>query len=355
MAEGVDVSSLGPDLVEKLRRSDPEALRDFLDACGADRQVIRSLVASVIGYKFQAEKIKMILASQRGAWWKGEPDWWQVPGRAEIDRRENAEIARVVGAYPELEYPWRKERWNFIPMEKRIVIETIGQDYAELIDKLPPRPWLANEEDMYRQLRVEERRDLESLLSKAELVEYDFRNDAQSLNRDFEKYSPNEAELRAVYQAQQERSRAEKALIAKYPGEAVADPFASPLSRNPEAVAEEKVMQDAYQRRLLEIFGAERIERGDREANENFRSIVAVVDKFKVERAQADAIYAMLNQTSAELNASETRSGTSEEYEIKKAARRLEMIEEIQGRLPPSAVDLLLKDLKWQYYWLKEP
>jgi hypothetical protein len=80
-----------------------------------------------------------------------------------------------------------------------------------------------------------------------------------------------------------------------------------------------------------------------------------VVDKFKVERAQAEAIYAMLNQTSAELNASETRSGTSEEYEIKKAARRLEMIEEIQGRLPPSAVDLLLKDLKWQYYWLKEP
>lgn len=355
MVEGVDISSLGPDLVAKLRRSDPEALRDLLDACGADPQSVRSIVTAAIGDRFRPEKIRMLMSAQGGAWWKREPDWWSVPGREEIDRREEAEVDRLVGAYPAIEYPWRQWRWSFLPKEKRVAIDAISRDYAELTKKLPPRPWLPHEEEMSIRLRAEERRDLEALLSDGELVEYDFRANAKSLGDEVGRYSPNEGELRAVYYAQREREQAKKGFLARYPGEVLSDPFAAPLSRDPRAVAEEVAIEQSYQNRLKEIFGAERLERGDREADESFRSIVAVTDKFKVERTQAEALYALLNQARAEANAPVPESVTKEEYEIGRAALRLDILEEMKRRLPPSAVDLLLQEMKWSHHWLHAP
>ncbi|CAM2788751.1 hypothetical protein RAHE111665_01175 [Rariglobus hedericola] len=295
------------------------------------------------------------MASEGGAWWKGEPDWWRVTGHEKIDRREKTEEERVVGAYPELVYPWREQRWNFLPKEKQTSIRQLDREYAEMIENLPPGPWLAEEKEMYNRLLAEKRRDVEALLSKDELAEYDFREDGQSLDREIGKYSPNEAELRAVYRAQRERERVKKELLARYPGEAFSDPFASPLSRNPKAVAEENAVEETYKNQLKEIFGAERLERGDREADKSFRSIVTVVDKFKLDRTQAEVIYAVLNQADAELKAPVTRAVSQEEYEIRKAALRLDVIEEIKGRLPANAVDLLLEQLTWEHYWLKEP
>ena len=82
---------------------------------------------------------------------------------------------------------------------------------------------------------------------------------------------------------------------------------------------------------------------------------MTVVDKFKLDRTQAEVIYAVLNQADAELKAPVTRAVSQEEYEIRKAALLLDVIEEMKGRLPANAVDLLLEQLTWDHYWLKAP
>ncbi len=353
-AAPVDVSRLDPELVRNLGAGDPVSLRDFLVACGMDREAIRWLVTCAIRHRHEPERTQAIWRTRGEGWWKAVPNWWDVAGRERIDANEQKEIEAIIGDYPLRELPWEVERWDFLNVEKRAALRNLKQDYAELRTKLPPAPWLPAEAEMNRRLDEEYRRDLETLLSKAELQEHDYREAAEYMGQSLAQYDLSEVELRALFALQEEQKSAVAALARKYSGSRVDDPFA-PLGfgwSDPKAAAEAREIAQSYDTKFAALIGEERLARGNREADEGFRSIVRLTDKFRLPKPEAERLHALLTSAETELREGDWRLLPDEDRATRLAAIREDAMGEISARFPPEGVELFVKQIGWRYSWL---
>lgn len=216
--------------------------------------------------------------------------------------------------------------------------------------KLPPHPWLPREREMSERLNAEERKDVDALLNAEERAEYVFREEASSLGRELDKYGVTDAELRAMYQAQQERAAAWRRVEERYPGFTL-DPFRSVSAHDPQAVAEIGLIDSAYDQRMKEVFGAERLAKGDREADPAYPRIKAVTRKFGLDARRTEEIYDLLKRAREE---AERDTFRDEGWAARQAKRRRVAVEQIGKALPAEAVGLLLGEIDIYHYWLRE-
>ena len=187
-----------------LQRPDLQSLRDELLAAGVPEDTVGFFVENLIVRRYRA-RIKALQPDTSDTWWKTPATFTT---QADTQKAEaiylemKEEMRRLRG--PE---PVNGRDYGFLPKEKREALQKLENDYRDLSQKLARESLefrIDQDVDKAGFIDAERRRDLASLLTPAELYEYDLRTSstAQRLRSRMTGMNASEDEYRAIFALQ---------------------------------------------------------------------------------------------------------------------------------------------------------
>ncbi|HSI07995.1 MAG TPA: hypothetical protein VK985_05345 [Rariglobus sp.] len=187
-----------------LQRPDLQSLRDELLAAGVPEDTVGFFVENLIVRRYRA-RIKALQPDTSDTWWKTPATFTT---QADTQKAEaiylemKEEMRRLRG--PE---PVNGRDYGFLPKEKREALQKLENDYRDLSQKLARESLefrIDQDVDKAGFIDAERRRDLASLLTPAELYEYDLRTSstAQRLRSRMTEMNASEDEYRAIFALQ---------------------------------------------------------------------------------------------------------------------------------------------------------
>ncbi|MDF9832220.1 hypothetical protein M2103_000428 [Ereboglobus sp. PH5-5] len=271
-AAAAAVMSAAPDETELV------ALHEKLVASGIPPEVARDVTRALLWKPLQDRQRAMIEAKNAG-----KPYWQQTrAGKQQLTAAERAELraiseqieARAASLFPG-EYNSRATtRYGFLPADKAAAIYQLQRDYANMTEGVAEETSLfrvPSDNASRKLLREEQRRDLEAILSPAELAEYDLR------------HSPAAAELRKRFAALPDSTEAEYKTayaIAQSLNESKNDPAAQKLAAQ----------------QLRDLFGPERYTEFLRANDSDYAALQGAAARFDLPAATVEKVYGLRDQ-----------------------------------------------------------
>ncbi|MEO6568997.1 MAG: hypothetical protein ABIO94_09575 [Opitutaceae bacterium] len=199
-----------------LASDDPATLVARLRAAGFPASLIRALVTSEIGARYNARMRALIEPDPNTPFWKSSNSGSAFnSGRNEELMRIQQESSRVLRdlfkdeffASSDVSAAQRRQFGN-LPPAKIDQLQRIEDDYAEMNRTLSAATKgviLPEDREKMALLAREKKADLAAVLSPAEFADYTMRSSpiTSMLSRQFGTFEPNEAEYRAIFQVQQ--------------------------------------------------------------------------------------------------------------------------------------------------------
>jgi hypothetical protein len=191
----------------------PEALAAGLRAAGFPEPVVREIVHTAVAEHLSARRDALLARIPVPMFWESQRTPPEIEAALSDLRREQADLVRaalLAGPLPDDERRPRCARYGDLADEKLLGLERIELEYAELSQRT--RQEMRGEMSYSRELaweraqldyiEAEKRRDIEALLSPAELEAYDLRasRTATSLRPYLGLFGPSEQEYRALYE-----------------------------------------------------------------------------------------------------------------------------------------------------------
>ncbi len=202
-----------------IQAGDLARLRDELRAAGVEEELVRAIVGARLWKNYEARhRALQPRHDPDRPWWKNDEDgqWGgQTREQREMARalreEQRAEMERLLGKDPRAAEAnsWLARQYGFLPAGKREELQRLEQDYNELTNDLR-REFrgftLPSDIEKMRFLAEEKRRDLEALLSPAELEAFELRQSrtAQNLRWRMTQMDASEAEFRAIFELQRD-------------------------------------------------------------------------------------------------------------------------------------------------------
>lgn len=295
-------------LSQAIAGRDLATLRDQLRALGLPEEMVRRLVRTLLAEPYYA-RYRALIAQHRADksdLLRGDSlsSGFTKDERAEL-RALSRDVSRQIEALfgstspePDLE----SARYSYLPHDKADQLRQINRDYAEMRNDLNDeigRFRIASDEQKLKLLEQERRKDIESLLSPAELLEYDLRHSAtaSTLRNRLGKLTVSDSEFRALFD-----------LLRPVHDNAATQNLASlgiranePLT--PDQIAQLKAQREARiaadeQVRLL--LGDERYNEYNRAGIADYRNLQTAATRFNLAPATVEQVYGLRNAVSAE-------------------------------------------------------
>ncbi|MEO7411980.1 MAG: hypothetical protein ABIZ81_01370, partial [Opitutaceae bacterium] len=198
-----------------LASDDPATLVARLRAAGFPASLIRAVVSSEVGARYNARIRALIEPDGSTPFWRGSSSFSAGSARTEELMRIQQESTRVLRdlfkddffATGEVSAAQRRQFGN-LPPAKIDQLQRIEDDYAEMNRTLSAASkgvTLPEDREKSAVLAREKKADLAAVLSPAEFAEYTMRSSpiTNMLSRQLGAFEPNEAEYRAIFQVQQ--------------------------------------------------------------------------------------------------------------------------------------------------------
>ncbi len=196
-----------------LQVGDVKTLAERLRAAGFPASVVRAVVSSLVGEKY-ADQRKALLAKQ------DETPFWQrnsfgyepklMSALRELSKQERNDLKALLGpdggVGNDERQAWQRRQYGDLPADKMEQLQVIASDYGEMRNEIYSKAngiMLPEDREKIALLEKEQRADLASVLSPAELENYELRtsNTAMIIRSQLSVFKPTEAEFRALFQA----------------------------------------------------------------------------------------------------------------------------------------------------------
>jgi hypothetical protein len=265
-----------------LRSEEPATLIARLRAAGFPPGVIRAVVSSEIGARYD-ERIRALQEPDPNTpFWKLRPNFFMHGDKRfeEMNKlyRERSRVLRELFkddffATDDVSAGQRRHYGN-LSRSKIDVIQRIEDDYTEMMDAIRAAMQgivLPEDRDKLALLAREKRADLAAVLTPDELADYELRTSPTTnmLKSRLGAFEPTEAEFRALYQAQQ-------ALNGKFPG-----------SFNSIDQETRMTAQQSYQDQLRAAFGEARYATYLRDTSSEYQQLNRIAQRQNLPRETA--------------------------------------------------------------------
>lgn len=190
-----------------LKTEDLPALVARLRASGFPPEVVRAIVRAQIDESFAARR-KALTANESAPFWKGQMvDLKRMAALRQLDREQTKQLRALLGADAEdpstQNVALQSRSLDFLPADKADAVRQVLRDYLEKrMDMYFAGISLSTDRARYDAIEKEQHAALASLLTPAELLNYDMRNSntANNLRSELSAFDATEAEYRAIYQ-----------------------------------------------------------------------------------------------------------------------------------------------------------
>jgi hypothetical protein len=301
---GNGVPAPGADLGEAIRTHDLARLRDGLRAAGFPPDMVREIIQSRVWAQLR-ESINALVppADTTAHWWTNDVDANEQASllarenRDQIDALEKQARAQLI----ELLGPASSEELGlspqlaFLPLEKRVQIQKIEDDYNELNSQIheESRDFRTPADDAKLRLLADERqKDILSVMSPEEQKTYELRSSptAQMLHWDLAKFKVTEAEYRAIFPLQ-------KAFDERFTAN---DPFSTASTDAPSWTYETRNAEDEKLKQAIRnIIGEERYLLAIRKETNDWRMLEGAARRFNLPAETPERLYALRETASA--------------------------------------------------------
>ncbi|MFT3869030.1 MAG: hypothetical protein QM715_11280 [Nibricoccus sp.] len=311
-------------LANAIASRDPATLRDQLRALGLPEEVVRRMVRTILLEPYYARYRAMLAqhSNEKSDLVGGESYSSRLTKeeRAELRTlsREGARQAEALFGSTSAEPDLENLRYNYLPHDKADQLRQINRDYAEMRTDLNEeigRFRVASDDQKLKLLEQERRKDIESLLSPAELAEYDLRhsNTASTLRNRLANLTVSDSEFRALFDIYKPvyDSSANSAVRNFTPNQPLSQEQIAQLK----AQREVRAKSDEQARALL---GDERYAEYNRTGDYDYRMLQAAATRFNLPQQTIEQVYGLRNSISAETLNIANNSGLTPEQ--KKAA-----------------------------------
>ncbi|MEO5961087.1 MAG: hypothetical protein ABIR80_18420, partial [Opitutaceae bacterium] len=183
-----------------LAGADLAALRDELQAAGADAPTVRALMKGVLQRRYEAQAAAWRTERIRTTWWRGANPAANDAGAPSWRALVTEPLQKLLGPDP-LDVADAERNYDFLPPEKRRLLALIDLDYIDL-QSLPNRSGSGTkaDQDEYDLLVRERKKDILAALNPEERAEYEFRSSTILMNagRRFAAMDATESEFRTI-------------------------------------------------------------------------------------------------------------------------------------------------------------
>lgn len=290
-ASGAKIAST--DVIEQLRSGTPEGLRDLLRAAGIPDETVRMVVGSAI-WKNYSDRMKAIRPKPDTdrPWWKDNNDWYgrlTSEQRTEMRRMQTEaqeESIRILGPDKENQgWGYQDTRYSFLPEEKRKNVQTVEQDYQDLIQEVQQDMngfALPSDQEKIRFLMEEKKRDIAALLTPEELANYDLRmsRTAQQLRWKMTKFDATEDEYRKIFAAQKAFDDTQNL-----------DAWGNQLDRGPDSWKKRQEGEKLVSEQIKASLGAERYADYVRSQNHEYQQLQTATKRLSLPADTADTVF----------------------------------------------------------------
>lgn len=258
--------------------TDLATLQEKLAEIGLPPELAREVMRSMLWKPYRDRQRALLDAKDAGK------PYWQQTGAAkkQLTAEDRAELralsdqieARAASLLGE-EYGNRAaSRYAFLPADKAAAIQRLHRDYNDIRNGVSDETSLfrlPSDEAGRKLLREEQRRDLEAILTPAELAEYDLR------------YSPAAGELRKRFAALPDSTEAE--YKAAYE-----------IAQNLNASKNNPAAQAAAAQQLRELLGAERYATFLRSNDGDYIALQGAAARFDIPASTIDKVYGLRDE-----------------------------------------------------------
>jgi hypothetical protein len=201
--------AIDPKLWASLQTDDLPDLVARLRAAGFPKDVVRAIMAGLIGEQFAARRRALDPDEASRAFWKDRsPDPRHQLAQFQLYREQEQALRTLLGADTASTDPMTqarfRARFGALPPEKLDAVRQLVEDFDRKRLELYYNTGTLNPADTGR-LDRELRTALAGLLTPAELEDYDLRNSntGRSLRNELVAFNPTEAEFRAIFKVRQ--------------------------------------------------------------------------------------------------------------------------------------------------------
>ncbi|MFT3783222.1 MAG: hypothetical protein QM790_14530 [Nibricoccus sp.] len=312
----------GTQLAETIASRNPAALRDQLRALGLSDEVIRRTIRAVMMERYN-DRYRALVALHQGDKSEllrtgGLSNGFTKEERAELralSREINQQLVALLGP-PSAESEIDNARYSFLPQEKVDQLRLINRDYAEMRNDLSDeigRFRVASDDEKLRMLEQERRKDIESLLSPAELAEYDLRHSptASMLRYRLANVNITDDEFRSLYNILKPTNNISLSALGIKPGVELTPEQRQQLTSLREA-------QVAAEEQAKTILGEDRYADFKRASDSDYRNLQSAASRFSLPQQAIEQVYGLRNSVSAQ--SQQIANNTSLDTAAKKAA-----------------------------------
>lgn len=203
----------------QLGTSDLHLLVERLKAAGFPPDVIRSVVSTLVGQKFEGRMRALLLPDPNTPYWKLRPQFMGTGDKryveyTELERERSKEVRDLTQDLGESDDAIAAQRRRFgnLPAAKIAMVQRIESDYADMTANARAAMKgivLQEDRDTLAYLQKQKQADLAAVLTPDELAEYDMRTSPLTpmLRSRLNAFDPSEAEYRSIFQAYQSISQ----------------------------------------------------------------------------------------------------------------------------------------------------
>jgi hypothetical protein len=292
------------DIVAALKANDPEALRDLLRSAGFSDEMVRNLVGTAIWSRYR-DRMKELQPKPDPTkpWWKNDRNnnWFGGMNREQraemrrLQREANDESTRILGPNKDNSgWGWQDPRLTFLSEDKRKDFQEIEQDYQDLIQEVQQDMngfTLPSDAEKIRFLQEEKKRDLATILTPAELADYDLRmsRTADQLRWKMTAFDGTEEEYRKVFSLQKAFDDSQQT-----------DAYGNPINQGPEDWKKRQEAEKVLNTQLKEALGTDRYAEYARSQNYEYQQLQAASKRLDLPPETAANVFNLRNDITAQ-------------------------------------------------------